>query len=88
MPENPLSQMGLATPYLLTATNPAAGACHEANPNQTAFVQSAIINTKTGQISIYDPLVIDMGTHAGRGSRCSQDPDELGGGDLVRLQRQ
>jgi hypothetical protein len=62
VPENPLSQMGLATPYLLTATNPAAGACHEANPNQTAFVQSAIINTKTGQISIYDPLVIDMGT--------------------------
>ena len=62
VPENPLSPMGLATPYLLTATNPAAGACHEANPDQTAFVQSAIINTKTGQISIYDPLVIDKGS--------------------------
>jgi hypothetical protein len=62
VPENPLSPQGLATPYLLTATNPAEGACHETNANQTAFVQGAIINTKTGQISIYDPLVIDRGT--------------------------
>jgi hypothetical protein len=62
VPDNPLSPLGLATPYLLRATDPAAGACHEANPNQTAFVQAAIIDTKTGQISIYDPLVIDGGT--------------------------
>ena len=62
VPENPLSRQGLATPYLLTATNQAGGACHEANTNQTAFVQGAIINTNTGQISIYDPLVIDRGT--------------------------
>src|ERR1700677_4483789 len=39
VPENPLSPRGLATPYLLTATDPAEGACHEANPGQTAFVQ-------------------------------------------------
>ena len=62
VPENPLSALGLATPYLLTATNPAQGACHEANAGQTAFVQGAIINTTTGQISIYDPLVIDQGS--------------------------
>jgi hypothetical protein len=62
VPENPLSPLGLATPYLLTATNPAQGPCHEADADQTAFVQGAIINTKTGQISIYDPLVIDEGT--------------------------
>ena len=62
VPENPLSALGLATPYLLTATNPAQGACHEANTDQTAFVQGAIINTNTGQISIYDPLVIDDGS--------------------------
>ena len=62
VPENPLSPLGLATPYRLTATNPAQGPCHEANPDQAAFVQAAIINTKTGQISIYDPLVIDSGT--------------------------
>ncbi len=62
VPENPLSPAGLATPYLLTATDPAQGPCHEANADQTAFVQGAIINTNTGQISIYDPLVIDDGT--------------------------
>ena len=62
VPQNPLSPLGLATPYLLTATEPAQGACHEANADQTAFVQGAIINTTTGQISIYDPLVIDDGT--------------------------
>jgi hypothetical protein len=62
VPENPLSPLGLATPYLLTATNPAQGPCHEADADETAFVQGAIINTNTGQISIYDPLVIDEGT--------------------------
>jgi len=61
VPENPLSPLGLATPYLLTATNPAQGPCHEANADQTAFVQGAIINTTTGQISVYDPLVVDEG---------------------------
>ena len=62
VPENPLSPLGLATPYLLTATDPARGPCHEADADQTAFVQGAIINTMTGQISIYDPLVIDDGS--------------------------
>ena len=62
VPANPLSSLGLATPYLLTATNPAQGACHEDHADQTAFVQGAIINTTTGQISIYDPLVIDEGS--------------------------
>jgi hypothetical protein len=62
VPQNPLSPLGLATPYLLTATDPAQGPCHEADASQTAFVQGAIINELTGQISIYDPLVIDDGT--------------------------
>jgi hypothetical protein len=62
VPENPTSPLGLATPYQLTATNPADGPCNEANATQTAFVQGAVINTQTGQISIYDPLVIDEGT--------------------------
>jgi hypothetical protein len=62
VPDNPLSPLGLATPYQLTATDPAQGPCHEANADQTAFVQGAIINALTGQISIYDPLVIDDGT--------------------------
>jgi len=62
VPNNPLSAQGLATPYQFTATNPANGPCHEANANQSAFVQAAVIDLRTGQISVYNPLVIDQGT--------------------------
>jgi hypothetical protein len=61
VPANPLTATGLATPYQLTATNPANGPCHEANINQSAFVEAAII-TPTGQLTLYDPLVTDTGT--------------------------
>jgi len=62
IPNNPLTAQGLATPYQLTATDPKQGVCHEANANQSAFVQAAIIDPATGKISIYAPLVIDQGT--------------------------
>src|SRR5260370_14064324 len=62
VPAQPLPAKGLATPYQLMATNPANGPCNESNPNQAAFVQAAIIDPATGQISVYDPLVIDQGT--------------------------
>ena len=62
LPPNPLTAQGLATPFQLTATNPANGACNESNPNQSAFVQAAILDPATGQIAIYNPLVIDAGT--------------------------
>jgi hypothetical protein len=62
VPDNPLTAQGLATPYLLKATNPAMGPCHEANPMQSAFVQAATVNPNTGALDIYDPLVIDQGT--------------------------
>jgi hypothetical protein len=62
VPQNPLSAQGLATPYQFTATNKAMGPCNEANANQSAFVQAAIYDPATGAISIYDPLVVDMGT--------------------------
>ena len=64
VPVNPLTPLGLATPYQLTATDPAEGPCHEDNQSQAAFVQGAIINPANGQISIYDPLVIDAGSTA------------------------
>jgi len=60
LPSAPLTAQGLATPYQLTATNPADGDCHETNPDQAAFVQAAILDRVTGQISIYNPLVIDQ----------------------------
>lgn len=62
VPANPLSAQGLATPYQLTATDPGAGPCNEANGGQTAFVQGAVLDPATGKISVYNPLVVDAGT--------------------------
>lgn len=62
VPAQPLSAQGLATPYQLVATNPADGACNEANAGQSAFVQAAVIDPATGNVSVYNPLVIDQGT--------------------------
>ncbi|HEX5114493.1 MAG TPA: hypothetical protein VFW65_04755 [Pseudonocardiaceae bacterium] len=61
VPANPLSAKGLATPYQLTATDPTKGACDEANDGQSAFVEATIINTATGALSVYRPLVVDAG---------------------------
>jgi hypothetical protein len=60
VPDAPLSAVGLATPYQLTASDPTAGECHETNTASSAFVQAAILDLATGQISIYNPLVIDQ----------------------------
>ncbi len=61
VPAAPTSATGLATPYRLVATDPRAGACHETNADQSAFVEAAIIQPDTGQISVYHPLVVDDG---------------------------
>ncbi|WP_174673835.1 MULTISPECIES: hypothetical protein [Streptomyces] len=60
VPRQPLTAEGLATPYELVATDPAQGPCHEANPDQAAFVEAAIL-TKDGTLTIYNPLVVDKG---------------------------
>ena len=62
VPQNPLTAAGLATPYLLTTLNPANGPCHQSNPDQTTFVQSTILDTDTGNLFVYNPLVIDIGS--------------------------
>jgi hypothetical protein len=66
VPANPLTAKGLSTPYQLTGTggmSPAQSGCTMANAvNLGAFVQATILNTQTGQLSVYDPLVITMGT--------------------------
>ncbi|MFF3907873.1 hypothetical protein ACFYZJ_18200 [Streptomyces sp. NPDC001848] len=61
VPDNPLTARGLATPYRLVATDPAQGPCHEANPDQSAFVEAAIV-APDGKLTVYNPLVIDKGT--------------------------
>jgi hypothetical protein len=60
VPADPLSAQGLATPYQLVATNPKNGPCHEANPDQGAFVEASVIDPATGKVSVYSPLVIDI----------------------------
>src|SRR5947207_8541260 len=62
VPAQPLTTKGLATPFQLVATDPANGPCNEANAAQSAFVQAAIIDPVTGNIAVYDPLVVDQGT--------------------------
>ena len=62
VPEQPLSAQGLATPYQLTATDPAMGPCHETNTAQSAFVQGVIFDAATNNISVYNPLVVDQGS--------------------------
>jgi hypothetical protein len=66
VPANPLSAQGLATPYQLTGTggmSPAQSGCTMANAaNLGAFVQATILDTQTGKLSVYDPLVITKGT--------------------------
>jgi hypothetical protein len=59
VPANPLSAKGLATPYQLSSSGEQ---CSEADGTHSAFVQATILNTETGQLSIYDPEVIDAGT--------------------------
>jgi hypothetical protein len=60
VPDDPLSARGLATPWELTSDG--AGPCHQSDPNVTTFVEGAVFDPATGQVSVYDPLVIDRGT--------------------------
>ena len=62
VPAKPLTAQGLATPYQLVATDPKNGPCNEATAVQAAFVQGAVLDPETGQISVYNPLVVDKGT--------------------------
>jgi hypothetical protein len=62
LPESPLSANGLARPFRLTATDPKNGPCNESNTAQSAFVEAAVFDPATSQISVYHPLVIDAGT--------------------------
>jgi hypothetical protein len=62
VPATPTSAAGLTTPYQLLATDDNAGSCHEANADQAAFVEAAVLDQDTGRIGIYHPLVVDAGS--------------------------
>lgn len=65
VPNNPLTAQGLTTPYELSATDPAAGACDEANDAQSAFVEAAIFNPADRSIQLYRPVVVNQGDQPG-----------------------
>jgi hypothetical protein len=66
VPAHPLSAKGLATPYQLTGAaggSSAATGCQMTNAiNLGAFVQATILDTQTGALYVYNPLVITAGT--------------------------
>jgi hypothetical protein len=55
VPDNPLTAVGLATPWQL------GDGCSQANAAETAFVEATIL-APNGQVTIYDPLVVTAGT--------------------------
>ena len=66
VPANPLTARGLATPYQLTGTDgqtPAESGCEMTNAATLgAFVEATILDPATGELSVYDPLVVTQGT--------------------------
>ena len=57
VPADPLSARGLATPYTLSGHG-----CVETDLAHSAFVQATVIDTSTGEIFNYAPLVVTNGT--------------------------
>ena len=55
VPPNPLTATGLATPYRLQG-------CNQSNVGMAAFVEGSILDTNTGKLFVYNPLVITDGT--------------------------
>ena len=55
VPPNPLTAIGLATPYNLSG-------CSMAVAGQETFVEGAVYDPLTNTVSVYNPLVIDKGT--------------------------
>ena len=66
VPPTPLTATGLATPYILkNMPGDTAPTCDPAqNANAAAFVQGAVIDVNTGNIQIYNPLVIVQAANA------------------------
>ena len=91
VPANPLTAQGLATPWQLTGTggaSPAASGCTMANfANLGAFVQATILNPATGQLSVYEPLVITQGTQSAVAPVVPTLPRRCGRHDRRRVQR-
>jgi len=58
VPTNPLTAAGLSSLYIAQAP------CNQSDPNMVSFVQGSYINTATGAVFAYNPLIITQGTVA------------------------
>jgi len=56
VPDLPLTPEGLMTPWILQGLN-----CNQANAANARFVHSVVVNTVTGAMFVYDPLVVSQG---------------------------
>jgi hypothetical protein len=75
VPANPLSARGLATPYVL------GDGCEMSNPDLQAYVEADILNPRTGNIKVYNPLVITEGTQPA----AQPVPPRIPRGDVVAI---
>jgi hypothetical protein len=57
VPDGALTAQGLATPYRIRTSDWTLGSCRELVDN-AAFVQATILDPATGNITVYNPLVI------------------------------
>jgi hypothetical protein len=60
IPQFPLSNNGLLTPYRLQSVNQ-ADPCTMENPLTATFVEATLFDTDTGHINVYHPLVVTDG---------------------------
>jgi hypothetical protein len=61
IPTFPLSPTGLSTPFFLQGVDPNQP-CTQANQMTSTFVEAIIFDPETYRISVYHPLVVDIGT--------------------------
>ena len=91
VPAHPLTAKGLATPYQLTGPaggSPAATGCQMSNSvNLGAFVQATILDTQTGALYVYNPLVITAGTTPAVEPVVPKLPERRGRHHRLRVQR-
>ena len=62
VPQDPLNK-GLFTPWILSTKVGSDIPCTQTNPNATVFVEATIVDSVTGQLFVYYPLVVDAGTN-------------------------
>jgi len=58
VPANPLTAAGLSSLYIAQLP------CNQSDPNMVSFVQGSYINTATGAVFAYNPLIVTQGTVA------------------------